>query len=124
MLLIISGMFFIGCKKDACEPINSELTGKWERYDGNYSPLNAMQVEFDGTVGVITKSPATVMGFAVGKVKWKTVSKTAGGVYDMQDLSSDGSYTLGKVFILTDGKELMLSGQGGSAGNYQKWRRL
>ncbi len=120
-LFILVGMS--SCK-ETCDPINAELTGKWERIDGDNSPFNGMVVDFSGNVGALTTIPTTAYGFVLNDAKWRNVVQEQTGVYKFEDRNSAGGYVPSRIFVLADGQELMLSASAGSLGNYQKWRRL
>lgn len=112
-----------GCTSK-CDPINAELTGRWERIDGDNSPFNGMVVEFVGTSAPLLTIPSTAPGFIIGDLKWRNVVKERDGVFVLQDRDSAGGYVNSRILIMADGKEMMLSAQRISAGSYQKWKRL
>jgi hypothetical protein len=121
LLLALAGL--AACKHE-CDPINTDLAGRWERADGNNTPFNGMIVEFGGTQGLLQTVPATAAGFSVGDAKWRNVQKEKDGVYGLEDRDAGGGYVRSRILILSDGQELMLSGQTSNAGFYQKWKRL
>jgi hypothetical protein len=118
MLLVSS------CKDKDCPVPNKELTGKWERVDGNNSPFNGMVVSFSETKGVLEVVPGTAIGFKVSDAKWKNVLDQQNGVFTLEDLDSGGGYIKSRILILAEGKEMMLSGTGSTVGNYQLWKKI
>lgn len=121
---LLAGLFLLASCKHKCDPINTDLAGRWERVDGNNTPFNGMIVEFGGTQGLLQTVPATAAGFSVGDAKWRNVQKEKDGVYLLEDRDAGGGYVRGRILLLSDGRELMLSGQTSNAGFYQKWKRL
>lgn len=121
---ILTVLLFVSSCKEKIDPVNADLNGRWERVDGNNSPLNGMVVDFSGTEGELITVPQSAIGFNTGDNKWRKVLKETDGVFTIEDLSSNGTYVQSRIFVLADGSEMMLSAVNSQAGNYQKWKRL
>ncbi len=122
--LLLCTLIMAGSCTPKCDPINAELTGQWQRVDGDNSPLNGMVVDFAGNTGALTTVPTTAAGFRINDAKWRSVTKERDGVFTLEDRDSAGGYVKSRILILADGKEMMLSATTGALGNYQKWKRL
>ena len=101
------------------------LVDIWERTKSNNPQLDGMRVEVDAmeTQGEITETPDAT-NFPVGAIKWQNIQpEQAANRYTLEDLSSTGSYTEARLFIVGKGREVVVGIFTTNVGSFQRWTR-
>lgn len=105
------------------------LVGRWERAESTFTSLDGMivEVEADGTTGVIVEMPENPYQFQVGDEKWANIESTDDGEYSFDDLVREEntgatSTVEGVITVQPDGDTLEMTFP--TTGTTQEWVRV